>query len=231
MSGAFFFERFVDSESSTHTYLIADLVTKEAAIIDSVIENFEVYISKLREMNFQLKYLLETHVHADHITAACELLKKFPGAQIAMSERAGLECSYVKLQNESELKLGSIQIKAFSTPGHTIESMCYFVNNDRIFTGDTLFINSCGRTDFQAGSAQDMFTSLQFLKNFPNETLVFPGHDYNKRTVSTIGEQKNLNPLLALEKEDFIAEVSGWKLPPPKKIAVSVPRNLKGGAQ
>jgi sulfur dioxygenase len=223
------FLRFKCPETSTYTYLIADSVSKEAALVDSVKELVESYILSIRELGLNLKYLIETHVHADHVTANSLLSDTFKGVQIAISSKAKVNCKTLPLVSGTKLFVGDIPIVAVSTPGHTIESMCFVVNHDRVLTGDTLLIGACGRTDFQAGNSNDMFESLQVLKSLPNELLVYPGHDYNQRCVSTIGEQLISNKLLQMTFEEFDAELKSWNLPPPKRLHEAVPANLNCG--
>ncbi|MCA2959296.1 MAG: MBL fold metallo-hydrolase [Silvanigrellales bacterium] len=223
------FERFVDAETNTYTYLVADPVSKDAALFDSVKEHTDTYAERLSALGFTLRYLFETHVHADHITASGHLKTRFPEAVIAISKDAGIACSHRALQEGEILMVGSIPVQVLATPGHTSESLSFLVDGNRLLSGDTLLIDSCGRTDFQAGDARAMHASLRRLAELPNETLVYPGHDYKGQHVSTIGEQKEKNPLLNLSEEAFLAELASWNLPPPKKIKQSVPANLTCG--
>ena len=153
----------------------------------------------------------------------------FPEAQVGLSEKANVKFPHIALKDGSVLKVGEIEIKAFYTPGHTSESMTFLVDGNRLLTGDTMFIGSCGRTDFQAGDSKAMYQSLKRLAALPPETLVYPGHDYNQRWVSSIGEQLKTNKLLSMTESEFVAELDGWKLPPPRKIKESVPANLLNG--
>jgi len=223
------FEQFIDLETSTYTFLIADPKTREAVLVDSVRENVESYKKRIQQLGLKLKYLLETHVHADHITGNALLQDAFPEAQVALSEKANVKFPHISLKDGSALSVGEIDIKTFETPGHTSESLCYLVDGNRLLTGDTMFIGSCGRTDFQAGDSKLMYQSLKRLAALPGETLVYPGHDYNKRWVSSISEQLLSNPLLAMSEAEFVAELESWKLPPPRKIKESVPANLLNG--
>jgi sulfur dioxygenase len=224
------FERFVDPLTSTYTYLIGDSVSKDAALIDTVQDQSSRYIERIFALGLNLKYLFETHIHADHVTASQELLKVFPTAQIAVSHNANVACSSIRLRDKDVLYLGGVPVVTFETPGHTSESICFWVNEDRIFTGDTLFIDSCGRTDFQAGSSQQLFESLKRLMAFDSETKVFPGHDYQGQLESTIGLQKQSNPLVNLSKDEFVSELASWNLVPPAKLASCVKANLLCGA-
>ena len=223
------FEQYIDEESSTYTFLIADPKTREAALIDSVRENVALYKKRIDELGLNLVYLLETHVHADHVTGNGLLQEVFPKAQVGLSEKANVKFPHIPLADGRVLKLGEIEIKTFYTPGHTSESITFLVDGNRLLTGDTMFIGSCGRTDFQAGDSKLMYKSLKRLAELPPETLVYPGHDYNKRWVSSIAEQLISNKLLSMTEPEFIAELESWKLPPPRKIRESVPANLLNG--
>jgi glyoxylase-like metal-dependent hydrolase (beta-lactamase superfamily II) len=223
------FEQYLDEETSTYTFLIADPKTKEAALVDSVRENVALYKKRIQELGLNLRYLLETHVHADHVTGNALLQDVFPKAQVGLSEKANVKFPHIALADGSVLKVGDIEIKTFFTPGHTSESITFLVDGNRLLTGDTMFIGSCGRTDFQAGDSKAMYQSLKRLAALPAETLVYPGHDYNKRWVSSIGEQLVSNKLLTMSEAEFIAELDSWKLPPPRKIKESVPANLLNG--
>ncbi|MFZ9519426.1 MAG: MBL fold metallo-hydrolase [Silvanigrellaceae bacterium] len=223
------FEQFVDSETSTYTFLIADPKSRDAALVDSVRENVDVYKKRIDELGLNLKYLLETHVHADHVTGNGLLQDAFPNAQVGLSAKANVKFPHIALDDNSVLMVGDIEIKTFFTPGHTSESITFLVDGNRLLTGDTMFIGSCGRTDFQAGDSKLMYKSLKRLASLPAETLVYPGHDYNKRWVSSIAEQLATNKLLTMSEAEFIAELDSWKLPPPRKIKESVPANLLNG--
>jgi len=223
------FEQFIDAETSTYTFLISDPKTRDAVLVDSVREHVGFYKKRVQELGLNLRYLLETHVHADHITGNAFLQEAFPEAQVGLSEKANVKFPHIALKDGSVLKVGEIEIKAFYTPGHTSESMTFLVDGNRLLTGDTMFIGSCGRTDFQAGDSKAMYQSLKRLAALPPETLVYPGHDYNQRWVSSIGEQLKTNKLLSMTESEFVAELEGWKLPPPRKIKESVPANLLNG--
>lgn len=223
------FEQYFDQDTSTYTFLIADPKTREAALVDSVRENVDAYKKRIEELGLNLIYLLETHVHADHVTGNGKLQDVFPKAKVGLSEKANVKFDHVPLADGSVLKVGDIEIKTFYTPGHTSESITFLVDGNRLLTGDTMFIDSCGRTDFQAGDSKNMYQSLQRLAGLPADTLVYPGHDYNKRWVSSIAEQLITNKLLSMSEAEFIAELNSWNLPPPRKIRESVPANLLNG--
>lgn len=223
------FRQLFDNETSTYTYLIADEHTREAAIIDPVREQVERDLQLLEELDLKLVYTLETHVHADHVTASGALREK-TGARSVVSKAAGVRCADVLVGDGDRLKLGKLEIEVIATPGHTSGCVTYSTG-DRIFTGDALLIRGCGRTDFQSGSADQLYDSVKRkLFVLPKETLVFPGHDYKGRTVSTIGEERQYNPRLAHKKrEEFVAIMKGLNLAKPKKIDEAVPANLGCG--
>ena len=224
-----FFQLF-EHESSTYTYIIADKVTKEAAIIDPVMETFDRDRKLLEDLDLKLMYILDTHVHADHITAAAEL-RKCKGAKTAVSSGAGVQCVDINLEDGQELLLGSKSIKAIATPGHTDSCMSFYFDG-KVFTGDTLLIRGCGRTDFQQGSNEKLFHSVrEKLFKLPDDTIVYPAHDYRGFTSSTISLEKQFNPRLKLSNsfEDFKSIMSELKLAYPKKIDASLPANLACG--
>lgn len=223
------FEQLFDEATSTFTYLVADTETREAALIDTVREHTNRYISLIKAHQLNLKYLIETHIHADHITANSSLKQEFPNAEIAIQEKSGVLCPHLGLSDGQKLFLGNIEIQAIATPGHTQESMCFLVDGNRLLTGDTLLIGACGRTDFQGGNTRQMFESLKKISRMANDILVYPAHDYNSRRISSLSEQKATNKLLNLGFEEFKAEIDSWNLPPPKRIAESVPANLQCG--
>lgn len=229
MENDFFFQLF-EAESSTFTYLIGDYATKEAALIDSVIETHERDFRLIEELNLQLKYILDTHVHADHITGAA-MMKKKTKALIGISALASLSCADINLDDDDELILGKQKIRAITTPGHTDSCISFYWNN-RVFTGDTLLIRGSGRTDFQQGSNEKLFHSVrEKLFKLPDSTLVYPAHDYKGFTSSSIFLEKKFNPRLGLEKtfEDFQTIMQELKLPYPKKIEQALPANLSCG--
>ncbi|MCG5056367.1 MAG: MBL fold metallo-hydrolase [Myxococcales bacterium] len=218
------FRQLFDPESSTYTYLVADPGTGDAALVDPVREQVERDLKLLADLGLRLSLVLETHVHADHVTAA-GLLRERTGARTVASER-GAPCADLRVNHGETLKLGQLDVKVLATPGHTDDSLSFLIG-DRVFTGDALLIRGSGRTDFQNGSPEHLWHSLtQVLFALPDETLVFPGHDYKGQTVSTIGEEKRHNPRLAGKtREEFIELMNNLNLPPPKKLAESVPAN------
>ncbi len=223
------FKQMFDPVSSTYTYLIADEQSRETILIDPVITELECYRTLLDAQDLTLKYALETHVHADHITAS-GLLREQYGIQTGVSEQCGAETADIQLNDGDILTFGSQKIRVIATPGHTVGSVC-FLMTDRIFTGDTLLINGCGRTDFQGGSAEQLYDSI-FNKIFTltDETLVYPGHDYHGRWVSSVAQEKTINPRLANKtKAEFVAIMDKLNLPKPKLIDLAVPANLRCG--
>ena len=221
-----------EQDSSTFTYLIADSVTREAAIIDAVDSMIDRDIALIQELELDLKFIIETHIHADHITSACPLKKTFPLAKIVIGiENIDAEaCADIMVGEGHILPIGEHEIVAMETPGHTPGCMSYLVDN-KVFTGDSLLIRSTGRCDFQGGTASTLYHSIHKLFTLPDSTLVHPGHDYNGFTVSTIGEEKEFNSLIRLEFDEatFVNKVDNLNLEPPKKIKTAVPANHSCG--
>ena len=221
-----------EQDSSTFTYLIADSVTREAAIIDAVDSMIDRDIALIQELELDLKFIIETHIHADHITSACPLKKTFPLAKIVIGiENIDAEaCADIMVGEGHILPIGEHEIVAIETPGHTPGCMSYLVDN-KVFTGDSLLIRSTGRCDFQGGTASTLYHSIHKLFTLPDSTLVHPGHDYNGFTVSTIGEEKEFNSLIRLEFDEatFVNKVDNLNLEPPKKIKTAVPANHSCG--
>ena len=225
------FHQLFDAETCTYTYLLADESSREAVLIDSVIEQSERDTQLLRELKLNLKYLIETHVHADHITAVATLKKAFPEAKSVYNARAGVDAPDVQVNDGDTLRFGSHTLKVLYTPGHT-DSCTSFLLGERIFTGDALLIRACGRTDFQQGDPGRLYDGIvSKIFTLPDHCVVYPGHDYNGMISSTVGEEKTLNPRLAGKtRVEFIALMNALNLPYPKKIDVALPANLKCGA-
>ena len=225
-----FFKQLFDPASSTLTYLIADDSNHEAVLIDPVTEQVERDVRLLREHGLALKYTLETHVHADHVTAA-HALKQATGARTAVCRDCNAQ-GYDRLLKDGDVILfGHEEILTIATPGHTPGSVSYLWR-DRVFTGDTLLIGGCGRTDFQNGSAEALWTSItQKLFALDEQTLVYPGHDYKGRRVSSIGEEKRFNARVAgKNRDEFLSIMNNLNLPMPARIHEAVPANLGAGA-
>ena len=222
------FRQVFDNKSSTYTYLIASAKGREAVIIDPVIENVESYIKLLKELDLKLVKVIDTHIHADHITALNELNKRTSCTRI-MGENSKSEVIDIKVKDNEKINIENIELKAMYTPGHTDCSYSYFMK-DRVFTGDTLLINGTGRTDFQNGSSFDAYDSLfNKLLKLPEKTLVYPAHDYNGKKYSTIETERNNNPRLQVSSKEEYAEImENLKLANPKMMDVAVPANVKG---
>jgi glyoxylase-like metal-dependent hydrolase (beta-lactamase superfamily II) len=223
------FKQMFDTESSTLTYLLVDSSSREAVLIDPVASHIEAYMLMINQYNLQLKYALETHVHADHITAS-GMLRERLAIKTGVSELCGATTADMQLNDGDVLQFGAEQIRVIATPGHTAGSVS-FLWNERIFTGDTLLINGCGRTDFQGGSAESLFDSItNKIFSLLDETLIYPGHDYNGRRVSSVAQEKAINPRLAGKTQDeFVAIMNNLNLPKPTLIDIAVPANRMCG--
>jgi glyoxylase-like metal-dependent hydrolase (beta-lactamase superfamily II) len=226
------FRQLFDPETSTYTYLIADEQTKAAILVDPVIEQVERDLQLMQELGLQLRYCMETHIYADHITGTGKLREK-TGCLGIVPANAQANCADRQMQDREILELDSIIVEAIATPGHTDSHLAYLVNKERLLTGDSLLIRGCGRTDFQSGDAGALFDIVtQKLFKLPDETLVYPGHDYKGFTVSTIGEEKKYNPRFKEQNRDsFIELMSNLNLPNPKKIMAAVPANEHCGQE
>ena len=223
------FRQLFDSVSSTYTYLIASRRGGEALIIDSVLEKVDRYIQLLDELDLKLVKAIDTHVHADHVTGMGALRDR-TRCITAMGEQSGVDAVSQRIAEGDRIGIEGISLEAIYTPGHTDDSYC-FLMGDRVFTGDTLFIRGTGRTDFQHGDAHAQYDSIfNKLLKLPDETLVYPGHDYKGDTVSTIGEERAFNPRLQVANAEQYAEImDNLNLPNPKMMDVAVPKNLKVG--
>jgi sulfur dioxygenase len=222
------FRQLFDTESSTYTYLLADEASREAALIDPVLEQVERDLQLVEELGLKLVLVLETHVHADHVTSAGTLRER-TGATVLASAR-GAPCVDRQVAHGDVVRLGHLELKVLETPGHTDDSLSYLCEG-RLFTGDALLIRTTGRTDFQNGDPGQLYDSITGrLFTLPEDTVVYPGHDYAGHALSTIGEEKRHNPRLAGKTRDaFIAFMKSRQLPPPKKLDVAVPANRACG--
>ncbi len=220
------FQQLFDKESCTYTYFIADPENKEAVLIDPVDTQLQVYLDLIEEKGVTLKYSLETHVHADHVTASGQL-RQMLGAKTAVSSLCGASSADIQIQDGDIFEFGvNEQIKVIATPGHTVGSVS-FLWRDRVFTGDALFIDGCGRTDFQGGDAGALYDAItQRLFTLPEDTIVYPGHDYKGRWISNIAQEKRINSRLANKtRDEFIEIMANLNLPKPKLIDMAVPAN------
>ncbi len=224
------FKQVFDTKTSTYTYLIASAKGREAIIIDPVLENVGDYISILKDLDLKLVKVIDTHIHADHVTGASKL-KQATNCTTLMGEHTPADAVEIKIKDGEFIEIDSLKIKSLYTPGHTSDSYSFLLNN-YLFTGDTLLINGTGRTDFQNGSSKDAYNSLfNNLLKLPDETLVYPGHDYNGKFSSTIGNEKKFNPRLQVKSVDeYVDIMSKLNLAKPKLIDLNVSRNIKLGA-
>ena len=223
------FKQVFDTKSSTYTYIIASGKGREALIIDPVIENVENYIELLNELDLKLVKVIDTHIHADHVTGASKL-KQATNCSTLMGEHTPADAVEIKVKDEEIIKIDQIAIKAMYTPGHTSDSYSFLMDK-YLFSGDTLLINGTGRTDFQNGSSKDAYNSLfNKLLKLPDDTVLYPGHDYNGKLSSTIGKEKQHNPRLQVENVDqYIEIMSNLNLSKPQMIDHNISRNLKLG--
>jgi len=223
------FKQFFDQKSSTYTYLIASAKGRESLIIDPVLENVEDYIKSLNELNLKLVKVIDTHIHADHVTGAGKLRDKTKCATI-MGEHTPTDAVEIKVKDDEIIKLDQLQIKALHTPGHTSDSFSFLMDN-YLFSGDTLLINGTGRTDFQNGSSTDAYNSIfNRLLKLPDETLLYPAHDYKGEKVSTIRKEKKNNPRLQVKNVDqYIEIMNNLNLQKPVSLDFNISSNLKLG--
>ena len=226
------FRQLFDQESSTYTYLLGDERSREAIIIDSVFEESRRDRALLEELGLRLVRTIDTHCHADHVTGAW-LLKQHTGCEICVSADAGIEGADVYLKHRDRIPFGVRYLVARSTPGHTSGCMVYVLDDESTaFTGDTLLIRGCGRTDFQQGDARTIYRSIQMqILSLPEHTRLYPGHDYRGLMVTTVEEEKRFNPRFGGDnsEDDFILYMENLGLPHPKKIGIAVPANLRCG--
>ena len=222
------FEQLFDTKSSTYTYIISSGKGREALIIDPVIEHTDKYIEVLKNLELKLVKVIDTHIHADHVTGLNELNKRTNCTRI-MGEKSKSEVIDLRIKDSEKINVENIELKAIYTPGHTDCSYSYLMN-DRVFTGDTLLINGTGRTDFQNGSAEDAYDSLfNKLLKLPKDTLGYPAHYYNGKKFSTIENEKNNNPRLQVSSKEEYAEImNNLNLANPKMMDIAVPANVKG---
>ena len=226
------FRQLFDANSSTYTYLLGCEGTREAIIIDPVFEQYARDSALARELGLEIRYAIDTHVHADHVTGAWLMREKL-GAQSVISRQAGVSEVDVLVDDGDVLAFGNQSVTVRATPGHTGGCLTFVTRNqDMAFTGDCLLIRGAGRTDFQAGDAHKMWRSIrEQIFSLPPDCLLYPGHDYDGRTVSTVAEEQSFNPRIGgdAREEDFVGYMENMALPHPRLIDIAVPANLRGG--
>jgi sulfur dioxygenase len=233
-AGGVVFRQMFEKESSTYTYLIADAETKEAVLIDPVRETVDRDLALISDLGLKLVYAINTHCHADHVTGTGLIKQRLPDVKsgIAAAARAKADILY---EPGDRIRFGTCELLVLATPGHTDGCLSYYTTAGgvgRVFTGDALLIRGCGRTDFQGGDAGKLYESVHTqILSLPEDTVVYPAHDYKGLTSSTVGEEKRLNPRLTKSKDDFISLMGNLGLPYPKQIDVAVPLNIVCGVQ
>ena len=222
------FEQLFDTKSSTYTYIVSSGKGREALIIDPVIENTNEYIKILKNLDLKLVKVIDTHIHADHISGLNELSKRTKCSKI-MGEHSSSEVVDIRVKDNEKIKIENIELISIYTPGHT-DCSYSFLMSDRVFTGDTLLINGTGRTDFQNGNVLDQYGSIfNKLLKLPEKTLVYPAHDYNGKRYSTIIDEKNNNPRLQVTSAEEYAEIMNKLiLKNPEMMDIAIPANVKG---
>ena len=224
------FKQLFDQKSSTYTYLIASSKGREALIIDPVLENVNDYITLLKELDLRLVKVIDTHIHADHVTGASKL-KDITKCSTIMGDHTPADAVEIKVKDDEYINLENLKIKAMYTPGHTSDSYSFLMDN-YLFSGDTLLINGTGRTDFQNGDSKDAYNSIfNKLLKLPDETFLYPAHDYKGEKVSTIGKEKKQNPRLQVSSVDeYVELMNNLKLKKPSEIEFNVAKNINLGA-
>ena len=224
------FRQFFDTTSSTYTYLIANKKIPEACIIDPVLEHIENYLKAIKDLDLILVNVIDTHVHADHVSGISKLRDKTHCIACMGKSQNASEIVSMEVSDNEKFKVGDLELRALFTPGHTDDSYCFLLN-DKIFTGDTLLIGGTGRTDFQNGNAEDQYNSLfNVVLKLDDSVLVYPAHDYKGETVSTIGFERKTNPRLQVKsKQEYVDLMSSLNLPNPKLMDIVVPKNRKHG--
>jgi sulfur dioxygenase len=228
------FRQLFEPQSSAYTYLVGCERTREAVLVDPVLETVERDLALIAELGLTLKYTIETHIHADHVTGAARLRQE-TGSKAAVPERSNAGHVDVPVREGEAIAVGDLYLKPVYTPGHTDDHYAYLLeaaDGPRVFTGDALMIDGCGRTDFQNGDAATLYRSVhEKIFALPEDTLVYPGHDYQQRRVSSVGQEKARNPRLGGGRslDEFVAIMNGLNLPRPKKMDVAVPTNRACG--
>ena len=226
------FRQFFDTTSSTYTYLIANKKGAEACIIDPVLEHIENYLKAIKDLDLKLVKVIDTHVHADHVSGISKLRDKTQCIACMGKSQNASEIVSMEVSDNEKFKVGDLELRALFTPGHTDDSYCFLLN-DKIFTGDTLLIGGTGRTDFQNGNAEDQYNSLfNVVLKLDDSVLVYPAHDYKGETVTTIGFERKTNPRLQVKsKQEYVDLMSSLNLPNPKLMDIVVPKNRKHGVR
>lgn len=228
------FRQLFEPQSSAYTYLIACEESRDAALIDPVLETVDRDCALLHELGLNLRYTIETHIHADHVTGAAQLRAR-TGSKTAVPAKSGADKADLAVAEGEAIRIGSLELRPLHTPGHTDDHHCYFLpaaSGGRVFTGDALLIDGCGRTDFQNGDSATLYQSVHDkIFSLPGDTLVYPGHDYQQRHVSSVAQERERNPRLGGGKtlEQFVAIMAALDLPRPKKMDVAVPANRACG--
>jgi len=224
------FRQLFEAQSSTYTYLVGCPKTGEAALIDPVLETVDRDLAVLAELGLTLKYTIETHLHADHVTGTARLRER-TGSKAAVPERSAAASCDLPVREGEPIRVGTLVIEPLYVPGHTDDHHAYLLRTDdgtRVFTGDALMIDGCGRTDFQGGDSESLYRAVHDkIFSLPDDTLIYPGHDYQQRRVSTVAQERARNPRLGGGKtiEEFVAIMDGLNLPRPAKMDVAVPAN------
>lgn len=224
------FRQLFEPQSSAYTYLVAREDSREAALIDPVLETVDRDLQLIHQLGLSLKWTIETHIHADHVTGASQLRER-TGCKCALPERSGAERVDVPVREGESIRIGTLDLQPLYTPGHTDDHYSYLLDADgaaRVFTGDALLIDGCGRTDFQNGDAATLYRSVhEKIFGLPGDTLVYPGHDYQQRHVSSVAQERERNPRLGGGRslEEFVEIMAGLNLPRPKKMDLAVPAN------
>jgi sulfur dioxygenase len=229
------FRQLFDCDTSTYTYLLADETTREAIIIDPVLQQLERDLGLIQDLGLALRHALDTHVHADHVTALGALRERL-GAPTVMSARAGVGCADLLVKEGDTLTFGAHRIEVLETPGHTAGCISYAMcDRSMVFTGDALLIRGCGRTDFQGGDPHQLYRSVhdKLFALLPDRTLIYPAHDYKGRTVTSVDEERRLNPRLGGGKtcDEFVTIMNGLTLAYPKYMDIALPRNARCGRE
>lgn len=226
------FRQLIDPETSTYTYLLGDESTRRAVLIDPVLEQLERDCTLLEELGLELDLTLETHVHADHVTASGRLRERL-GSRVGAGARAGVNNADLLLEDGDAVEIGDLRVRVVATPGHTAGCVTYVCSDESMaFTGDALLIRGCGRTDFQEGDAETLFHSVrERIFALPDACLLYPGHDYKGRTVTAVEEEKRCNPRLGLHRsrEEFVGLMANLGLSYPRRMDFAVPANLESG--